>query len=258
MLPGGWAHDVTVRVRDGVIAAIDVGEKPPSTADRHGLGLPGLSNVHSHAFQRAMAGLAETGGRNSDSFWTWRDLMYRFVERMTPEDLRAVAALAYCEMLEAGFTRVGEFHYLHHDPSGTPYSDIAEMSAAIVAAADESGIGLTLLPVLYSHAGFGARPPEPSQKRFILDVDGYTRLLEGAEGCAADLPDAVVGMAPHSLRAVAPEQLQIIAPLSQGRPIHIHVAEQAKEVEDCLAWCGRRPVDWLLDTCPPSAPMAQI
>jgi formiminoglutamate deiminase len=206
-----------------------------------------MPNLHSHAFQRAMAGLAERRGPSNDSFWTWREIMYRFVDRMTPDDVRAIAALAYVEMLEGGFTRVGEFHYLHHDRDGQRFTDIAEMSGAVLAASAETGIGITLLPVLYSHAGFGAEPPQPGQRRFINDLEGYAQVLEGAEAHCRGLPDAVVGAAPHSLRAVSPEQLRDLAPLTQGRPVHIHIAEQMKEVDDCLAWSGRRPVEWLLD-----------
>lgn len=247
LLPNGWARAVRVTHRDGLIVAVEVGADPHAADERHACALPGMPNLHSHAFQRGMAGLAERRGPGSDSFWTWRELMYRFVARMTPEDLRAVAAMAYVEMLESGFTRVGEFHYLHHDIDGQPYADRAETSAAVLAAAGETGIGMTLLPVLYSHAGFGAQPPGAGQARFLNDADGYARLLDGAQAHARHLPDARVGVAPHSLRAVAPGQLAEIAPLMAGRPVHIHIAEQVREVEDCLAWSGARPVEWLLD-----------
>jgi formiminoglutamate deiminase len=173
--------------------------------------------------------------------------MYRFVGQMTPEDLLAIAAQAQVEMLESGFTRVGEFHYLHHDPAGQAYADPAQMSAAVVTAAQESGIGLTLLPVLYSHAGFGGQAPSAGQARFLHDLDGFARLLDAARGHATALPDAVVGVAPHSLRAVTLDQLAHVPALAQGAPIHIHIAEQTKEVDDCVAWSGRRPVELLLD-----------
>lgn len=247
LLPDGWARQVRVTLEDGRVANIEKGVEVSPGDETHGCGLPGMPNLHSHAFQRGMAGLAERRGPTGDSFWTWREIMYRFVDQMTPEDVRAIAALAYVEMLESGFTRVGEFHYLHHDLGGERYDDIAQMSSAIVAAAAESGVGLTLLPVLYSHSGFGAQPPQPGQRRFILDIDGYARLIEGANRHARSLPDAVVGIAPHSLRAVSPQQLQGLAPLSAGRPVHIHIAEQLKEVEDCVAWSGQRPVEWLLN-----------
>lgn len=247
LLSQGWACNVRIVMDDGRIAGVEAGTSPHPEDERHRCGLPGMPNLHSHAFQRGMAGLAERRGPSTDSFWTWRDVMYRFVDRMTPDDARAIATLAYVEMLEGGFTRVGEFHYLHHDTGGRPFADVAEMSAAMCAAAGDSGIGLTLLPVLYSHGGFGAQPPQAGQARFLLDIDGYARLLDGADGHAATLPDAVVGVAPHSLRAVSADQLHDLAALAKGRPVHIHVAEQVKEVEDCLAWSGQRPVEWLLD-----------
>lgn len=247
LLPDGWARDVRLAIEAGRIGGVIVGALPDAGDERHQCGLPGMPNLHSHAFQRGMAGLSERRGPSSDSFWTWRDIMYRFVERMTPDDVRVIATLAYVEMLESGFTRVGEFHYLHHDSHGQHYADLAEMSGAVLAAAVDSGIGMTLLPVLYSHAGPGAQPPQPAQARFILDIDQYARLLDGAAAHARALPDAVVGVAPHSLRAVSAEQLRALPALAQDRPVHIHIAEQMKEVEDCLAWSGQRPVEWLLD-----------
>jgi formiminoglutamate deiminase len=247
LLPKGWARDVRVEISGGLVTAIEPDSQAQPQDERHGCGLPGMPNLHSHAFQRGMAGLAERRGPGGDSFWTWREIMYRFVDRMTPEDVQAIAALAYVEMLETGFTRVGEFHYLHHDADGGRYADPAQMSAAIVAAAAESGIALTLLPVLYSHAGFGAQRALPAQRRFLHDLDGYARLLDGARAHARSLPDAVVGVAPHSLRAVSAAQLQALAPLAAGVPVHIHIAEQVREVDECLAWSGQRPVAWLLD-----------
>ncbi|ALJ13938.1 formimidoylglutamate deiminase [Sphingopyxis macrogoltabida] len=246
LLPAGFARGVRLTIRDGLIAAVESDAAPRPGDERHGCGVPGMPNLHSHAFQRGMAGLAERRGPSGDSFWTWREVMYRFLGRMTPDDLRAVAALAYMEMLEGGFTRVGEFHYLHHDIGGAAFADPAEMSRAIVAAADESGIALTLLPVLYSYAGFGAQAPQPAQMRFVMDLDRYARLLDGADAAARGLPDAIVGIAPHSLRAVSPDQLAALAGIGAGRPVHIHIAEQVKEVADCLDWSGQRPVEWLL------------
>jgi len=247
LLPDGWASEVRVSIRSGRIEAVETGVQPLSSDERHGCGLPGMPNLHSHAFQRGMAGLAERRGPAGDSFWTWRETMYCFVDRMTPDDVRAIAALAYVEMLESGFTRVGEFHYLHHDLGGQRFADRAEMGAAIAAAAAESGIGLTLLPVLYTYAGFGALPPRPEQARFILGLDDYALLIDASDRAVSALPDAIVGVAPHSLRAVSPEQLHGLAALSAGRPVHIHIAEQEKEVSDCTAWSGQRPVEWLLD-----------
>lgn len=245
MLSEGWARGVRLVVEDGRIAAIakDVAAEPADT--RAAIALPGLPNLHSHAFQRAMAGLTEVRGPEGDSFWTWRELMYRFVERLTPDDVEAIAAQAFAEMLEAGFTRVGEFHYLHHDSAGAAYADPTEMAARIAAAAEATGIGLTLLPVLYAHSGFGGAPPMAGQRRFVNDLDGYARLYEASRAAVRGLPDAVVGLAPHSLRAVTEAELAAMMHLSG--PIHIHVAEQVKEVDDCTAWSGARPVEWLLD-----------
>lgn len=248
LLPEGWARNVRIILAGGRIAAIETMAEAAAADEKHACVLPGMANVHSHAFQRAMAGLTERGGGPAgDTFWTWREIMYQFVARMTPDHIRAVAALAYVEMLESGFTRVGEFHYLHHDQAGRHFDDMAEMSGAIAAAASEAGIGLTLLPVLYSHSGFGGLPPGEGQRRFILSVEDYARLLEGAARHVADLPDAVVGVAPHSLRAVSPDQLRELAPLIVERPVHIHIAEQVREVEQCLTWSGQRPVEWLLN-----------
>jgi formiminoglutamate deiminase len=204
--------------------------------------VPGLPNLHSHAFQRAMAGLTERRGSDSDSFWTWREQMYRFVERLGPDDLEAIAALAYMEMLEAGFTSVAEFHYLHHQPDGSPYDNIGEMSERIVAAADTTGIGLTLLPVLYRQGGFLGKEPGVGQRRFINSRDSYARLME------TKVPGGTIGIAPHSVRAVTLEDLQWAATTWHGRPAHIHVSEQTREVEECLAAHGKRPVDLLLDS----------
>jgi formiminoglutamate deiminase len=177
--------------------------------------------------------------------------MYRFVDRLGPDDVEAVAALAFAEMLETGFTRVGEFHYLHRDRDGASYADPAEMAARLAAAARETGIALTLLPVFYAHSGFGGQAPKPPQRRFIHDLDSYATLQSASRRAVADLDDAVVGVAPHSLRAVTPDQLARLAEFDG--PIHIHIAEQTKEVEDCVAWSGRRPVEWLLDHAPVDA-----
>ena len=247
LMPGGWVHDVRLSVDQGLIADAEFGTSPQPGDERIRLALPGIPNLHSHAFQRGMAGLAEVRGTSDDSFWTWRETMYRFVDRLTPDHLRAIAAMAYAEMLESGFTRVGEFHYLHHDRDGTPFADRAAMSLAIFEAAAETGIALTHLPVFYAHAGFGGTAPGEGQRRFVHDIDGYAALLDALRGPLAALPDAVLGIAPHSLRAVTPDELgELVGP----GPIHIHIAEQVREVEDCLAWSGARPVEWLLDHAP--------
>lgn len=247
LLPDGWHQAVRIGIEDGRIADVEVGAKPEAADQRAALLVPGMANLHSHAFQRGMAGLAEQRGPEDDSFWTWREVMYRFVGRLSPDDLEAIAAQAYVEMLETGFTRVGEFHYLHHDVTGGSFADIGEMSGRIAAAAEAAGIGLTLLPVFYAQGGFGGKSPGAAQARFIANPDFYGRLVERCRAIASSQPGAVVGIAPHSLRAVSPDQLKAILPLAKGGPIHIHIAEQVKEVEDCLAWSGRRPVEWLFD-----------
>ncbi|MDQ4060138.1 MAG: amidohydrolase family protein, partial [Pseudomonadota bacterium] len=172
LLPGGWARDVAIDVNEGGwIISVETGVR---MASRDGtVALPGLPNLHSHAFQRGMAGLAEVRASSDDSFWTWRNVMYRFLDRLGPVEVEAIAALAYLEMLEAGFTAVGEFHYLHHAPDGNPYGNLAEMAARIAAAAATTGIGLTLLPCFYSSGGFGGQAPDPGQRRFINDLDGF-------------------------------------------------------------------------------------
>jgi formimidoylglutamate deiminase len=251
LLKTGWASDVRIGLAGDVIASVETGVQPAVGDERHDIGLPGMPNLHSHAFQRAMAGLAEVRGPNHDTFWTWREIMYRLTLAITPEDLQVVAGLLYAEMLEAGFTRVGEFHYLHHDRSGASYCDPVEMAGRIVAAAGETGIGLTLLPVFYAHGGFGGKPPNDSQRRFLCNPEGFARLVEDSRQRAAICPGSVVGIAPHSLRAITPDELAEILPLAPDGPIHIHVAEQVRELEDCLSWSGCRPVEWLLDHAAP-------
>ncbi|HTT98297.1 MAG TPA: formimidoylglutamate deiminase [Rhizomicrobium sp.] len=246
LLPEGWARDVRLTVAGGRIAKIETGTPRDSADEAHAIAIPGLPNLHSHAFQRAMAGLTETRGPSNDSFWTWRELMYRFVATLNPDQVEAIAAMAFAEMLESGFTRVGEFHYLHKDVGGVPYANPGEMAVRVANAARETGIALTLLPVFYAHSGFGGQAPKPSQQRFIHDVDGFARLLDASRKAVANLDDAIVGVAPHSLRAVTPEQLTAVTKLADGAPVHIHIAEQTKEVEDCVAWSGKRPVEWLL------------
>jgi formimidoylglutamate deiminase len=247
LLPEGWVRDARVTIDQGVITAIAPGALPQAGETKHGVGLPGLPNLHSHAFQRGMAGLAEVRGQTSDSFWSWREVMYRFLGILTPDDVAVIAALAYAEMLEAGFTRVGEFHYLHHDAAGQPYARIGEMADQIAAAAAETGIALTLLPVLYAHSNFGGTAPVHGQRRFICDRSQFAALMEQGRQAIATLPDAAIGVAPHSLRAVTPAELADVVTMAAGAPVHIHVAEQMKEVDDCLAWSGQRPVAWLLD-----------
>src|SRR5215472_3219810 len=226
LLPWGWADDVQVVVTGATITKVASGVAPAPGSERHRLAIPGIASLHSHAFQRGMAGLAETRGDSGDTFWTWRETMYRFALEMTPEDNEAVATLLYVEMLERGITRVGEFHYLHHDRDGTPYADPAEMAIRIVRAADIAGIGLTLLPSFYAHSTFGGAAPHPAQRRFICSVDQFARLMAATRSAVRALPGANVGIAPHSLRAVTPDELAAIAPLAEAGPLHIHAAEQ--------------------------------
>ena len=253
LLPQGWADGVRIVVSGGAIAQLQTNTVPAAGDERHAVAVPGLSNVHSHAFQRGMAGLAEIRGPANDNFWTWREVMYRFLDRLTPEDVEAIAGQAYVEMLEHGFTRVGEFHYLHHDPSGAPYSNIAELAERVAGAAREAGIGLTLLPVFYAHSNFGGAPPVPGQRRFLSDIDQFAKLLEASAKAIGQLDDAKLGVAPHSLRAVTPNELSRVISLEPRGPIHIHAAEQTKEVDDCVAWSGARPLEWLLDNAPVDA-----
>jgi len=252
LLPDGWHDNVLVTVDvAGMISAIAPNSTATDAMPLDGPVLPGLANLHSHAFQRAMAGLAERAGPGSDSFWTWRETMYRFAARLTPEDIQAIASQLYGEMLEAGYTAVAEFHYVHHQPGGAPYADPAELSRRVLAASDTSGIALTHLPVLYRYGGFGQKEPAERQKRFLHDSDAYARLLETLAPAFRNRADRRLGIAPHSLRAVSPEMLKdAIAALDRidaGAPIHIHIAEQTAEVEDCINWSGKRPVQWLLD-----------
>jgi formimidoylglutamate deiminase len=247
LTPAGWREKVRVDLGDdGRIAAVAADAQP--AGDRVGILLPAPVNLHSHAFQRAMAGMTERRGEDpSDTFWTWRRLMFRFLDRLDPDDVEAIAAFVQMEMLEAGYAAVGEFHYLHHRPGGAPYDDLAEMSGRIAAAAADTGIGLTLLPVLYEHGGCDGRPLGPGQVRFGNDPDRFQRLFEAARLALGPLPgDARIGVAPHSLRAVSRDGLAFAAALDPGAPLHMHLAEQVAEVEEVRAAWGMRPVEWLL------------
>lgn len=234
---------------DGSIAR--VGGPADGATRLAGLVLSGIPNLHSHAFQRAMAGLAERAGPGGDSFWTWRDTMYRFLGILTPEDVEAIAAQLYAECLRHGFTTIGEFHYLHNAPDGRSYADPAEMSARLLAAAETTGIGVTLMPVLYQTAQFGGVPATEGQRRFVRTDDDFADLVSRVRTLTATNPNWRAGIAPHSLRAVEPPALARAVALRDAldptMPIHIHAAEQTKEVADCLAWSGKRPVEWLLD-----------
>lgn len=250
LLPQGWAEQVLISWDTaGVIREVSSGvDRPAGVESAHGLLVPGIPNLHSHAFQRAMAGATEVMSSPSDSFWSWRTLMYHFAARISPEQLQAVARHLYIEMLQAGYSHVCEFHYLHHDRDGQAFADPAEMSAAIVRAAQEVGIGLTLLPVLYQYAGFGLQPASSGQRRFISSPDWILRTLDSLRRQFPESPLRRYGVAPHSLRAVSPAGLaELVNALPADTPIHIHIAEQTKEVEECLAACGQTPVAWLLD-----------
>jgi len=253
LLPSGWARGVRLTAHAGRIEHLSTDTPPQSGDERHAVALPGMPNVHSHAFQRGLAGLTERRGAGEDSFWSWRELMYRFLERIGPEELEAISALCFAEMLEAGFTHVGEFHYLHHDRDGKPFADCGELARRVVAAAAHTGIGLTLLPVFYAHAGFGGAAPTPRQRRFVNDVEGFARILEACRHATRPLAGASVGVAPHSLRAVTPQELSALVQLGGSGVVHIHIAEQMREVEECVAWSGRRPIEWLIDSQPVAA-----
>ena len=258
LLPTGWAREVLLQWdATGRLTQVTAEARAPAgTARAAGPLLPGLPNLHSHAFQRAMAGLTEYRGSAQDSFWSWREQMYRFAGAITPPQLEAIATGLYVEMLEAGYTSVCEFHYVHHGEDGRPYADDATLSLCLLRAAARAGIGLTLLPVLYQSSGFGAAAPHERQRRFIRRTDDMLSLLQRLKPlCEAQ--GARLGLAPHSLRAVPPDALQQaltgLTALDASAPIHIHIAEQTGEVEACLAWSGLRPVQWLLEHAPVDA-----
>ncbi|TCT40257.1 formimidoylglutamate deiminase [Martelella mediterranea] len=241
----GWRQNARLSIENGLIDTLTFDTEAMAADEQHEIIVPAASNLHSHAFQRAMAGLAERRGPASDNFWSWREVMYRFTFAIEPEEAEAIAAQLYMEMLEAGFCRVGEFHYLHNDQDGSHYANIAEMAERIGSAASETGIGLTLLPVFYAHSNFGGLPPSDGQRRFIHDRDSFSRLMEASAKIVDGLKGAVLGIAPHSLRAVTADELEYVTGLTDG-PVHMHIAEQTKEVEDSLAFSGQRPVEWLL------------
>ena len=254
LLPDGWADAVRIEAdASGTITAVRSKSEAKNASILTGPVLPGMPNLHSHAFQRAMAGWAERAGSGGD-FWSWRETMYRFLARLGPDEVEAVATQLYIEMLKAGYTAVGEFHYVHNDPNGDPYDAPTEMSDRLVAAAGQAGIGLTLLPVLYAQGGFDRRPTGEAQRRFAADPDRLASIAATLRRVHADDPQIRIGVAPHSLRAVSPEALAALVAGVQAddemAPIHIHVAEQQREVEDCLAWSGSRPVEWLLGEAP--------
>ncbi|WP_343551493.1 formimidoylglutamate deiminase [Pantoea sp.] len=248
LLADGWRENVLITINaNGFISAIAPDSDPGNATQLAGATIPAIANLHSHAFQRAMAGLAEVAGDPQDSFWTWRDLMYRMVQRLSPEQVGDIATHLYIDMLKGGYSQVAEFHYLHHDPQGQPYADDA-MLLNLVAAADTAGIGQTLLPVLYSYSGFGSQPASDGQRRFIQQTEAYLQQQQRVARWSTDKPLLNHGICFHSLRAVNETQMrEVLAACPQDIPVHIHVAEQEKEINDSVAWSGERPVAWLLN-----------
>jgi formimidoylglutamate deiminase len=257
-LPDGWHRNVLLAWdAAGMLTSVTPDASPamPGVARAAGPVLPGMPNLHSHAFQRAMAGLAEFRANATDNFWSWRDLMYRFAARITPEGLAAIARWLYIEMLKAGYTSVCEFHYVHHAVDGGRYANVAELAERVVDAAHGTGIGMTMLPVLYQYSGFGARAPRPAQQRFVNTPDSLLDLLTALRRARPEHAALRYGVAPHSLRAVSEDSLRTLLdgldanlPANRrGPPVHIHIAEQTAEVDDCLGTLGARPVQWLLE-----------
>lgn len=262
LLPTGWARNVLLRWdKSGQLIQVLTNVDPQSDEAGEAVDafkvagpvIPGMPNLHSHAFQRAFGGLTEFRGQAQDSFWSWRNLMYGFANRMSPEALEAIATWLYLEMLEAGYTSVCEFHYVHHDVGGKPYANDATLSLALLRAAQKTGIGITLLPVLYQSSSFGGKPPREDQARFIRSTDNMLSLLQQLEP-AVRAQAANLGLAPHSLRAVPPDSLKAavagLHAMLPKAPVHIHIAEQTQEVDDCVAWSGQRPVQWLMNHAP--------
>jgi formimidoylglutamate deiminase len=249
LLPHGWARDVLVMLTPhGRIASLVSDSVCPPHAERlAGAAIAGIPNLHSHAHQRAIAGLAEHSGDRPDTFWTWREVMYRALDRMDPDDFEVVATQLYVEMAKAGFTAVAEFHYLHHDRDGRHYSDPAELGHRAIAAARTAGVAITLLPVLYASSGFGGTAPTFSQRRFIHDALSFSEMIASLRSAYRLAADVRIGIAPHSLRAVPPNLLAEVASVHDSGPIHIHVAERKEEVEECLVHTGCKPVEWLLE-----------
>lgn len=254
LLPEGWAENVLIEVDDdGWMVGVHPG-KPDAKSDATVLGgpvIPGMPNLHSHAFQRVMAGLTERAGGKKESFWSWRETMYRFLANMGPEEMKAVASLLYIEMLKAGYTAVGEFHYVHHQPDGKPYDDRSTLSQAVIQAGIETGIGMLHMPVLYAFGGFGGVDPSEGQKRFLNQPKELLQILESLRKKYEDNAQVEIGFAHHSLRAVSPDMLAeataAVRELDAEIPIHIHAAEQSAEVERCIDWSQKRPVEWLLE-----------
>ncbi|WP_286234318.1 formimidoylglutamate deiminase [Thalassotalea sediminis] len=249
LLNTGWVEDKTLVIDDGTIVDIVDGKLP--NAEALNIIIPGMINCHSHAFQRAFAGFSEQGSEGQDSFWTWRKVMYQFLAKLTDKDAEIIATQLYIEMLKMGYTRVAEFHYLHHNQQGNKYQSLATMARSIFCAAKNTGIGLTMLPVLYQYSGFSQQQPNDGQKRFINDVSQFNALVSECFDISKGIENTNVGIAPHSLRAVDKASLHYavkhVRSLASDAPIHIHIAEQQKEVADCIAHYNKRPVQWLFD-----------
>ncbi len=248
LLPNGWQENVLIEVSQGHITRVAEGQCRPADASLlSGPTLPTMANLHSHAFQRIMAGLSEVSLNPNDNFWSWRDTMYKLVARLTPDDAEIIATELYIDMLKAGYGQVVEFNYLHHTPEGKPYSDPAEMNRRLLQAAKSAGLGITLAPVLYSYGGFGEQPCNPAQQRFRHSTDDYLQLLNTLSGQLTSAPSTQsLAVCFHSIRAVTAEQISQVLSAQQAKlPVHIHIAEQQKEVRDCLEHYGQRPVEWL-------------
>ena len=251
LLPSGWTSNVRVEIAGSDIIGVFAGFAPGSGDTRVDYLLPSIANTHSHSFQRAMAGMTERRSEAKDTFWTWRKVMYRFLDLLTPDEIEIIASLTFIEMLEQGFSAVAEFHYVHHQPGGEPYAHLSETSQRILAAAQRTGIGLTMLPVLYSYGGLDKRPLMGGQIRFGNDVERFGKLFSEVETAMRMMPaDSHIGYAPHSLRATDADQLKLLCDSVKGRPMHIHAAEQQLEVQDVQSGLGARPVRWLLDNMP--------
>jgi formimidoylglutamate deiminase len=255
LLPSGWARDVLLEWDDaGVLTRVEPGHAADPMPRAGGLVLPGMPNVHSHSFQRAMAGLAELRGHPTDDFWTWREEMYRLVRLLEPEDIEAIGAHLYIEMLKHGYTTVAEFHYLHNDRDGKPYADRGELAHCVVTGASASGIALTLLPVLYAYGGFGHRALSPAQRRFQSDPRALFELLADVESFHCPSPLLRLGIAPHSARAVdallLQETVDLATRFDPTMPIHMHVSEQVGEVAECISTHGVSPLMWIAELVP--------
>jgi len=246
-----WLDNAVIGIEQGVIQSVEVDSSQLVDAIIEGIVVPGMINLHSHAFQRSIAGLSEYRGNPTDSFWSWRDIMYRFVGKMSADDIHVIAKQLYIEMVTSGYTSCVEFHYSHHQADGSHYDDVAELSMQVMQAAVDAGIRQTHCPVFYAYSGFGQLPPSDGQKRFINSVESYSNILDRVAHKSGESPLLSFGIAPHSLRAADKQQISAIVDklnsYNNQAPIHIHISEQTKEVDDCVEYYGMRPVQWLYD-----------